>query len=44
MLMRKLDRGRQARLSENRAIEIVKSPTEKAAVKKMVDLLRSKYD
>lgn len=44
MLMRKLDRRRQARLAENRAIGIVQSPTEKAALQKMVDLLRRKFD
>jgi thioredoxin-related protein len=44
ILMRKLNRNRQARLVENRAVEIVKSPTEKAAVQKMVKLLRAKFD
>ena len=44
MLMRELNRTRQARLAENRAIEIVDSPTEKASVQKMVQRMRAKFD
>ena len=44
MLMRQLNRTRQARLAENRAIEIVDSPAEKASVQKMVQRMRAKFD
>lgn len=44
ILMRKLNRNRQARLSENRAIEIVDSPAEKSSVQKMVQRMRAKFD
>jgi len=44
ILMRELNRNRQARLAENRAIEIVNSPAEKAAIEKMVQRLRAKFD
>ena len=44
MLMRELNRTRQARLAENRAIEIVDSPAEKASVQKMVQRMRAKYE
>lgn len=44
MLMRELKRTRQARLAENRAIEIVDSPTEKASIQKMVQRMRAKFD
>ena len=44
ILMRKLNRNRQARLAENRAIEIVDSPAEKASIEKMVQRMRAKFD
>ena len=44
MLMRELNRTRQARLAENRAIEIVDSPAEKASIQKMVQRMRAKFD
>ena len=44
MLMRELNRTRQARLAENRAIEIVDSPAEKTSVQKMVQRMRAKFD
>ena len=44
ILMRELNRTRQARLAENRAIEIVDSPAEKAAVQKIVQRMRAKFD
>lgn len=44
ILMRELNRGRQARLAENRAIEIVDSPSEKASIQKMVLRMRAKFD
>ena len=44
MLMRELNRTRQARLAENRAIEIVESPAEKASVQKMVQRMRAKFE
>jgi len=44
ILMRELNRNRQARLAENRAIEIVDSPAEKASIEKMVRRLRAKFD
>ena len=44
ILMRELNRNRQARLAENRAIEIVDSPAEKASIEKMVQRMRAKFD
>ena len=42
MIMRDQNRTRQARLAENRAIETVESPKEKAEMQKIVDRLRKK--
>ena len=42
MIMREQKRSRQARLAENRAIETVESPKEKAEMQKIVDRLRKK--
>ncbi len=42
MIMREQKRTRQARLAENRAIETVESPKEKAEMRKIVDRLREK--
>ncbi|MGY8749853.1 MAG: thioredoxin fold domain-containing protein [Pirellulales bacterium] len=42
MIMRDQKRTRQARLAENRAIETVESPKEKAEMQKIVDRLRKK--
>ena len=42
MIMREQKRTRQARLAENRAIETVESPKEKAEMQKIVDRLREK--
>ena len=42
MIMREQKRSRQARLAENRAIETVESPKEKAELQKIVDRLREK--
>ena len=44
ILMRELNRTRQARLAENRAIEIVDSPAEKASIQKIVQRMRAKFD
>ena len=44
MMMRETDRRRQARLAENRAIEIAESTAERGEVEKMVQRLRAKYD
>jgi hypothetical protein len=38
-----MKRTRQARLAENRAIEVCESPKQKAEMKKIVDRLRKKY-
>lgn len=43
MIMRDMNRGRQARLAENRAIEVCESPKQKAEMQKIVDRLRKKY-
>ncbi len=43
MIMRDTQRNRQARLAENRAIEIANSPDERAEMQKLVDRLRTKY-
>ena len=43
MIMRDMKRGRQARLAENRAIEITESAQERAEVQKIVDKLREKF-
>lgn len=42
MIMRDMKRTRQARLAENRAIEITESPEERAQVQKVVEKLRNK--
>jgi thioredoxin-related protein len=42
MMMRDLNRVRQARLVENRAIEIASSPAERSAIQKIVENLRSR--
>lgn len=42
MIMRDMKRSRQARLAENRAIEITESPQERAQVQKIVEKLREK--
>ena len=44
ILMRELNRTRQARLAENRAIEIVDSPAVKASIQKIVQRMRAKFD
>lgn len=44
MIMRDTDRERQARLAENRAIEISGSPEERAETEKIVQRLRRKYE
>ena len=44
MIMREMGRDRQARLTENRAIEVTESPKERAAIQMIVDRLRSKSD
>ncbi len=44
MLMYDMGRSRQARLTENRAVEVTESPAEKASIQKMVELLRKKYE
>ncbi len=43
MIMRDMKRLRQARLAENRAIEISESPQERAEMQKIVDRLREKF-
>ena len=43
MIMRDMKRSRQARLAENRAIEITESPQERAEVQKIVERLREKF-
>ena len=43
MIMREMKRTRQARLAENRAIEITESPKQRAELQKMVERLRKKY-
>ncbi len=42
MIMRDMKRTRQARLAENRAVEITESPEERSQVQKIVDKLRVK--
>ena len=44
MIMRDTGRGRQARLAENRAIEVAESAAERAEISKMVARLRKKYE
>ena len=44
LMMRDSDRRRQARLAENRAIEIAESPKQRAEIEKLVQRLRAKYD
>lgn len=44
LMMRDSDRSRQARLAENRAIEIAESPEQRAEIEKLVQRLRNKYD
>jgi len=43
MIMRDMKRTRQARLAENRAIEIAASAQERAEVQKIVEKLRRKF-
>ncbi len=43
MIMRDMNRLRQARLAENRAIEITESPSQRAEMQKIVDRLREKF-
>lgn len=43
MIMRDSGRRRQARLAENRAVEIAESAKEKAEIQKLVERLRKKY-
>ena len=43
MIMRDMKRMRQARLAENRAIEISESPKERAEIQRIVDRLREKF-
>jgi tetratricopeptide (TPR) repeat protein len=43
MIMRETDRRRQARLAENRAIEVAESPEQRAEMQKLVERLRKKY-
>jgi len=43
MLMRDMNRVRQARLAENRAVEISTSVEQRAQIQKLVDRLRKKY-
>ncbi len=43
MIMRDMKRVRQARLAENRAIQITESPKQRAEIQKIVDRLREKY-
>lgn len=43
MIMRDMKRVRQARLAENRAIQVVESAAEKAEMQKIVDRLRAKF-
>ena len=43
LIMRDMKRSRQARLAENRAIEITESPQERAEVQKIVERLREKF-
>jgi predicted DNA-binding protein (UPF0278 family) len=38
-----MKRVRQARLAENRAIQITESPKQRAEIQKIVDRLREKY-
>lgn len=44
MMMRDMNRLRQARLAENRAIEITESAGQRAEMQKIVNRLREKYD
>jgi thioredoxin-related protein len=44
MMMRDMKRIRQARLAENRAIEITESAGQRAEMQKIVDRLREKYE
>ncbi|MCH2180033.1 MAG: thioredoxin family protein [Mariniblastus sp.] len=43
MIMRETDRRRQARLAENRAIEVAESQGQRAEMQKLVERLRKKY-
>lgn len=43
LIMREMKRSRQARLAENRAIEVSETPKQKAEMQKIVDRLRKKY-
>ena len=44
MILRETDRRRAAILAENKAIELVENPIEKAQVQRWVDQLRRRYD
>ena len=44
MIMREMKRTRQARLAENRAIEVAESTKERSEMQKIVDRLRKKYE
>ena len=44
LMMRDSDRSRQARLAENRAIEIAESPQQRSEIEKLVQRMRDKYD
>ena len=43
MIMRETDRRRQARLAENRAIEVAGSPEQRGEMQKLVERLRKKF-
>ncbi len=43
LIMRETDRRRQARLAENRAIEVAESPEQRAEMQKLVERLRKKF-
>ncbi|MCH2182937.1 MAG: thioredoxin family protein [Mariniblastus sp.] len=43
LIMRETDRRRQARLAENRAIEVAESPEQRAEMQKLVERLRRKF-
>lgn len=43
MIMRDMKRTRQARLAENRAIQVTESPKERAEMQKIVERLREKF-
>lgn len=43
LIMRDMNRTRQARLAENRAVEVTESATEKAELQRIVERLRAKF-